>query len=237
MSERPWHVSILVPARNEEALLPRCLTSILASRARLPHSVSASLVVAVDCSIDRTAAIAERMVHGSGTVVYSTAGAVGHARALAANAALKLHRGSRMRHWLANTDADGIVPADWLVQQLIYAEAGYAAVAGTVDVDSFQEHGPEVPNRFQDTYLINQDGSHPHIHGANFGLRADTYVMAGGWQSLVTAEDRDLWGRLLSMGVKTLSTNRTRIFTSGRRVGRAPKGFADALSAHNETAA
>jgi hypothetical protein len=33
-----------------------------------------------------------------------------------------------------------------------------------------------------------------------------------------------------------LSSARLRVVTSGRRVGRAPAGFAGALAAHNETA-
>lgn len=237
MRDEHWHISVLIPARNEELLLPRCLSSVLAARARLLTCSTCDIVVAVDSSADRTGEIAEQMLHGLDSAVYCEVGIVGYARALAADAALQLRGGCGARHWLANTDADGVVPPDWLVQQLRFAKLGYHAVAGTINVDSFVEHEPRVRSRFQETYLLGEDGSHTHVHGANLGVRADAYRKAGGWRSLATAEDHDLWSRLRATGARTLSTNRTRILTSGRRVGRAPDGFADALAAHNETAA
>ena len=237
MSARPWHVSVLIPARNEEELLPRCLRSVLGARARLRFPATCNIIVAVDRSTDRTGEIAERMLRGLGIVVYTDAGAVGHARRIAACAAVRRNSASPGRHWLANTDADCKVPPDWLTRQLAFADAGFEVIAGTVDVDSFAEHGPEVRSRFHETYRIDEDGGHSHIHGANLGVRADVYRRAGGWRGLATAEDGDLWSRLARSGAHTLSTNETRILTSGRRVGRAPQGFADALAAHNETAA
>jgi hypothetical protein len=113
----------------------------------------------------------------------------------------------------------------------------FEAVAGTVDVDTFEEHGPMVEARFRASYLVRPDGSHPHVHGANLGFRADAYLDAGGWRDLGTGEDHDLWTRLARIGARRVSTSRTEVLTSGRRVGRAPHGFAEALAAHNETAA
>ena len=71
------------------------------------------------------------------------------------------------------------------------------------------------------------------MHGANFGVRADAYLRAGGWGALETAEDHDLWGRLRDIGAIRLSSAALTVATSGRRVGRAPLGFAQALAAHN----
>ncbi len=90
-----------------------------------------------------------------------------------------------------------------------------------------------VEARFRLSYTIHPDGSHPHVHGANLGVRADAYLRAGEWNALETAEDHDLWGRLPNR----LSTARIEVVTSGRRQGRAPSGFAGALAAHNQTAA
>ncbi len=232
-----WHISVLLPARNEEALLPDCLRSLLRARSRLPFHATSSLIVAVDRSTDRTGEIAERMLKTAGTVVYSHAGVVGEARSLAAAAALQRQDVQDVYHWLANTDADCVVPDDWLLQNLTLAKEGVEAAAGVVDVNDFSEHGPEVPSRFRQTYLIGKDGTHSHIHGANLGVRADAYKRAGGWKPLTTAEDHDLWQRLQAQGARTLSTTRLRVSTSGRRVGRAPAGFAAALAAHNENAA
>jgi hypothetical protein len=136
--------------------------------------------------------------------------------------------------WLANTDADCRVPETWLIDQLVIASENVDAIAGTVDVDSFLDHGIGTVELFRKTYLIYPDGSHPHVHGANIGVRADAYTRAGGWGELETAEDHDLWNRLLRTGSRRRSIGNMTVLTSGRRVGRAPHGFAGALIALNE---
>jgi hypothetical protein len=237
LGEAAWHVAVLIPARDEQELLPRCLRSVQAARRRLPSGVSSDVVVVSDGSRDRTALVAQRVLRGSGVVKKARAGVVGCARALAAEAALLRCGAPLQQCWLANTDADCEVPERWLVDQLAIARRGVAAVAGTVDVDSFAEHDPVVEEMFRLTYRIEADGTHPHVHGANLGVRADAYVRAGGWGALATAEDHDLWGRLRIAGCPVVSDARLRVVTSGRRVGRAPHGFAGALAAHNPAAA
>jgi glycosyltransferase involved in cell wall biosynthesis len=237
MNREGWHIGVLIPARNEEALLPGCLKSVLAACSQLPAGVSSDIVVAVDSSSDRTLQIAKSMVRGHGTAVSTDAGVVGCARALAASVMLARYRGPRDRCWLANTDADCCVPPTWLNEHLMLAADNFEAIAGTVDIDSFAEHDFGVDGRFRTSYLIYPDGSHPHIHGANLGVRADAYLKAGGWGQLATAEDHDLWERLLRRGSKRISVGRMKVLTSGRRVGRAPFGFADALSAHDTAVA
>jgi glycosyltransferase involved in cell wall biosynthesis len=237
VSSSPYHISVLIPARNEEALLPQCLRSVLRAVEQLPTTVTWDVIVVVDSSYDRTREIAERMLRGRGCVLTTQAGLVGEARALAVEAALKRYGGPAATCWLANTDADCCVPESWLLDQLMLAAQGVEAIAGTVDVDSFLEHGYEVAERFHSSYVLYADGTHPHVHGANLGVRADVYLRAGGWNPLPTAEDHDLWGRLVRVGTRCLSVSAVKVVTSGRRVGRAPLGFAGALTAHNEVLA
>jgi hypothetical protein len=73
--------------------------------------------------------------------------------------------------------------------------------------------------------------------GRTFGIKADVYLKAGGWAPIETAEDHDLWQRLSQHGCRQLSVAVLQVITSGRRHGRAPNGFAQALAAHNEAAA
>ncbi|RXH53996.1 glycosyltransferase [Granulicella sibirica] len=237
LSNAAWHIAVLIPARNEEALLERCLHSVLAAQRRLPPNVSFDLVVVADSSMDDTYRIASALIRRVGLVIETDAACVGAARALAAEAALSRATVPAERCWLANTDADCVVPETWLVDQLARAVEGYVAVAGVIDVDSFAEHDPGVSTRFRLTYLLNPDGTHPHVHGANLGVRADAYLTAGGWNPLRTAEDHDLWNRLKAGRHRATADTRLSVVTSGRRVGRAPDGFADALAAHNGGAA
>jgi glycosyltransferase involved in cell wall biosynthesis len=229
-----WHVSVIIPARNEEKLLPRCLASVLEARHHLPANTSCDIVVAVDRSNDETFSIATRLLKGRGTVVSLSAGAVGEARALAAEVALRRHRGPLDRCWLANTDADCCVPKTWLADQIMLGSMGVEAIAGTIDVNDFSEHATGVDLLFRSSYHVAADGTHLHVHGANFGVRADAYLRAGGWGCLSTAEDHDLWQRLADHGTNRISIDRVRVITSGRRIGRAPHGFAAALSEHNK---
>ncbi|WP_419804576.1 glycosyltransferase [Terriglobus sp.] len=231
------HIAVLIPARNEEQLLPSCLASVQAARLLLPHGCTSDVVVISDRSTDRTREIAEEILGASGAVVCTGVGVVGTARALAAKVALRRFRGSPEQCWFANTDADCEVPSPWLVDQLRIASRGVHAIAGTVDVHDFSEHLAHVHRKFRETYRIAADGTHPHVHGANLGVRADAYLRAGGWAGLATAEDHDLWARLHASGHERVSDAALQVVTSGRRVGRAPLGFADALAAHNERAA
>lgn len=237
MTGASWHVCVLIPACNEQDLLPRCLRSVLRARAGLPKSVTADIVVAVDRSWDETARLAKALLHGHGQVIQIDVGCVGLARAAAASMALAAYRGNLGQCWLANTDADCVVPEDWLADQLALAEAGVEALTGIVDVDHFGEHDAGVERRFRESYIIHEDGTHPHVHGANLGVRADAYLRAGGWSPLTTAEDHDLWNRLGSSGCRRTAMGRLKVVTSGRRTGRAPRGFAEALAAHNEAVA
>lgn len=237
MSDQPWHVAVLIPARDEEILLPRCLKSVVEACTLLPLSVTVDIVVVCDSSTDLTFRIAEEMLSERGAVVTTETGVVGQARALAAQVALQRYSGQTRRCWLANTDADCCVPQSWLLDQLLLAEQGIETIAGVVDVDSFEEHETGTELRFRNKYIIHPDGSHPHVHGANLGVRADVYLRSGGWKGLATAEDHDLWDRLIETAAHRISTATVKVLTSGRRTGRAPHGFADALASHDEAAA
>jgi glycosyltransferase involved in cell wall biosynthesis len=228
-----WHICVVIPARNEEDLLPRCLKSVLAARVAVSSSASVDVIVIADSSQDRTAEISSQMLRSLGQVIVTNAGSVGPARRAATALGLERYSGPLNKCWLANTDADCVVPPTWLLHQMELADKGFQAVAGIVGVDTFEEHSPWVRDRFEASYIIHPDGGHPHVHGANLGVRADSYVRAGGWPDLSTAEDHDLWHRLSLTGARRHSTSHLQVHTSGRRMGRAPNGFASALAAHN----
>lgn len=232
-----WHFAVIIPACNEEQLLPRCLRSVATAQALLPSEVTSDVIVIADSSTDDTAKLARDFLTGNGLVLEIDLACVGAARSLAVTEALGRYSGPLSRCWIANTDADCEVSPTWLVDQLRIAQRGFEAVAGIVDVRDFSEHLFFVEERFRKSYRIEPNGTHPHIHGANLGVRADVYQMAGGWSPLTTAEDHDLWRRLAACGAQRLSDASLQVITSGRRVGRAPMGFASALAAHNDMVA
>lgn len=66
---------------------------------------------------------------------------------------------------------------------------------------------------------------HQRIPGANIGVSADAYRLAGGFQPLETSEDVALVDALRRVGAKIAWSARPRVQTSARRIFRAPLGF------------
>jgi hypothetical protein len=130
--------------------------------------------------------------------------------------------------WLATTDADTVVPPGWLRRQLGYAGQGWDVVLGTVTVTDWAGHPPDVPAVFEAMYDFG-DGPHPHVHGANLGIRASAYLAAGGFRPLRTAEDHALTAAATQAGCQVLQAGDIAVETSARRQARAPRGFSHLL--------
>lgn len=219
-------VAVIVPAANEEALIGACLASIAAARRHL-YRCTADLhvrtVVVLDGCADATAAVTA----ASGDVhpVTISARTVGTARRAGASAALA-SAGRSSELWLANTDADCQVPVDWLTSMLAEARRGAHVVLGTV------LPGPGLcpPALAEWASRHHLREGHPHVHGANFGIRGDAYLALGGWQPLATGEDADLARRATRSGHLRISrTASIPVVTSVRHDGRAPRGFSSYL--------
>lgn len=213
-------VAVVVPAHDERALLPGCLAA-LAVAAHHPalDGIPVRLVPVLDaCTDGSTAPGAVRI----------TARNVGIARATGCAVALRDCPPEQL--WLATTDADSRVPADWLAVQLRLHRAGADAVAGTVQVADWSGQPARVRRRFASTY--GQPGEdHRHVHGANLGLSATAYLAAGGVPALPVGEDQALADALRATGHRVVATGRIPVRTSARRTGRATGGFADHLRA------
>jgi len=130
--------------------------------------------------------------------------------------------------WLATTDADTVVPPRWLRRQLEYADAGCDVVLGTVTITDWDGHPAHVPVAFAERYAFGL-GPHPHVHGANLGIRASAYRAAGGFRPLRTAEDHALLAAATKAGCAVVQAADITVETSGRRWGRAPRGLSNLL--------
>lgn len=210
--------AVIIPARDEERLLPRCLDALRVAAALV--DVPVQVVVALDRCRDRSPQIVRERPWV--TAVEVEAGNVGIARAAAAAEALQ--HGSaipRAQFWLASTDADSRVPPHWLATQLALADEGWEAAVGTVVVDDWSEHSERTAAVWRGAYQPVE--GHPHVHGANLGLTAAAYLEVGGFPPLAAHEDVALVARLA--GRRVARTARHPVVTSARTASRARAGF------------
>ena len=229
--EARWSVGVVVPARNEAETIGVSIASVRAALASC-HLLGSWIVVACDSCTDGTASIARDALGHSGEVIECQFGSAGAARRRGVDAlSTRFNNIPRERLWIANTDADTIVPSDWIARQLPFADKGWAAIAGIVRVDLIDGRAGSIVDRVFADYAVECDGSHSHVHGANLGVRADAYISVGAWRNVALAEDHCLWSRLKAAQWPTLSTADLVVTTSGRLTGRAAGGFADTLRA------
>jgi hypothetical protein len=219
----------LVPARDEEVLIGRCLESLSAARAELRAArpgLSVRITVVLDRCFDGTAGIVERAAWVQSLPV--TALSVGAARAAGVQHAARVHASQRAdRVWVACTDADSAPPPTWLVGQARCAEAGYAARIGTVFPD-LEQAEPLLHQRWLDRH--DDSLGHRHVHGANLGFSLAAYLQVDGFTHRECGEDVDLVSRLRRAGLVVQATGDDPVATSGRRTSRVRGGFADYLS-------
>lgn len=212
-------IAIIVPAHNEEALLGACLASlrVAAGHAALERE-PVVVVVALDRCTDGSRAIAQR---AGVEWVDLDVGNVDVARAAAAERALTL--GAR---WVASTDADTRVPADWLAAQL---RAGTDAFCGVVTIDDWLDFDAATVAAFDGP--APPGAGHRHIHGANFGISAQAYRRCGGFAPMPCSEDVAIVHALEAIGGSIHWAGQPRVVTSARRAPRACGGFGDYLKA------
>ncbi|AKS04646.1 glycosyltransferase [Pseudomonas trivialis] len=211
-------IGIVIPAHNEEKHISKCLEAVLlaAEHPSLQGQPVEILVVLDDCS-DSTAALVSAKGVTSMDVCFRN---VGKTRAVGAEHVLKV--GAR---WLAFTDADTVVPPDWLARQI---EFDADAVCGTVEVDSWSEYGEATRTKYLALYQFIEN--HRHIHGANLGINADAYRRAGGFQHLIAHEDVQLVADLERIGARIVWTATNPVITSARRDYKCRGGFGEYLA-------
>ena len=216
-------LGVVVPAHDEEELLPACLAGLRVAVGAVADRARVDVVVVADACTDRTEAVARRC---GVEVLRLDARTVGRARA--AGASFLLGRGPS---WLATTDADSVVPPDWLAAQLDARAEGADAWVGTVEVADWRGLPTPVRTRYRDAY---EDGdgdgdAHRHVHGASLGIAARAYEAVGGFPPRATGEDVALVDRLDRAGFRVVRDGAHPVATSARTVGRAPDGFAGHL--------
>lgn len=213
---RPAQLAVVVPVHDEEQLLAACLRSVeTAAAAARAAGAAVEVFVVLDACSDASASIASEF---DVQVVPIDAHNVGAARRAGTHAAL---RGAP--DWIAHTDADTVVPSNWLTHQLDLLADGADVMLGNVRPDF---------SGLSHAHAALWHATHPpgvangNVHGANLGIRSSVYRAVGGFAPLAEHEDVALVDAARAIGARVVATAACEVVTSGRFVGRTPGGYA-----------
>ncbi|MGB7196427.1 MAG: glycosyltransferase [Collimonas pratensis] len=223
-------IGIAIPAHDEEELIGDCLSSLLYASADLALAgEKIAIVVVLDACSDHTKFIvqcyAEQALQVNCVIKYLEIEAhnVGIARDIGAR--YLLNTGAR---WLAFTDADTCVAPTWLSDQIAL---NVDVVCGPVTPDHWSQP-PDVASILRGHFMHAYDDKdgHRHIHGANFGVSAEFYSVAGGFPALTCHEDVAFAKALERAGARFAWSSVPRVITSARLEGCIRGGFGDTLA-------
>lgn len=221
---------VVIPVRNEESRLGRCLAALDRARRRIRSVPDADgpvrVVLVLDRCTDRSAEIAA--TRDWVEVVVTDHGRVGAARAAGVAYALATSTHPLPDTWIACTDGDSAVPTDWLQTHRRHAASGADLLLGTVRPDPRELTSSALRLWYSQHSLI--DG-HRHVFGANLGINAEMYLRTGGFADVKAHEDHRLAHAVRQLCGRVVSTSASPVLTSGRVVGRTGAGFAEYLAA------
>lgn len=201
-------ISVVIPVFNEEKLLPRCLQALRNQTYPRDHY---EIIVADNGSTDKTARIAKKL----GTIVHSytdikKCGAIRQFGATKATAPI-----------IAFTDADCMVPYDWLTAiDKLMKNPNLLCVGGKVLPDKSNFTVFCIYTFYDIFYRLNQCFHKTLLWGSNLAVRKAALEKIGGFNtSLATSDDWDLPIRLQKkFGKKTvLYAKRLQVYTSTRK--------------------
>lgn len=236
-----------IPAKNEAALIVPCL------KALATQSLPADEIVLVvnntsDDTIDLARAMADRLssrLHIVNVDLPPSQENAGFVRGIAMTRAQAL---AGSRGMILTTDADSVVPANWVERNASWLEAGYDAVCGRAIIDPIDERNlpghlvaddaaetrygrilDEI-DHWADPRHWNPWPRHREASGASIAVRAAVYTAVGGLPPLSSSEDRAFVARLEQRDCKIRYDPALRVLVSGRSVGRAEGGMAATIA-------
>lgn len=199
-------ISVVIPAYNEEEFLPLALESL-----NKQNFVGFYEIIVVDNgSTDGSREVAEKM----GATVVSEPH---HGVAFARQRGFQMARGDI----IASTDADSIVPEDWLnkIYSVFNKCPEISGISGSIELFGSKSLKVALVNIFVPflkffSWILAGRG---YFCGANFAVRKSAFEKAGGFnKSLTMGEDIELASRVRKIG-KILFLSDLKVITSARR--------------------
>lgn len=207
MSSEPV-ISVIIPALNEEKYIKKCLRALKAQKTNVPFEI----LVVDNCSTDATAAIAARE---DAMLLKEIKQSVCAARQRGSFAA----RGDI----LVSTDADTVVPEDWLskIYDTFTARDDVVAVAGPFRFERSPRWGSWYSALlFSIVRFFSWAGARiVYAPATNFAFRRKAFHAIGGYMTHLTqgGDEYDLLRRLRSQG-SVVYRHDNCVLTSSRRV-------------------
>ena len=236
-------ISVVVPARNEEALIGSCLAA-LAEQAGISREEYEVLLVLDQCTDATEDRALETVSEHPGFRLHLLEGpgrGAGHARRVGMEEAYaRLLSSGRPDGLIASTDADTVVAPDWLSAQLQAASRGARAIGGRIELREAADLPQGVvgwraeQGRLRKRELLAVGDpvqtEHWQFSGASLALTAAAYAEIGGLEPRAALEDEYLERALARCGISIERPLAVRVATSARLVGRASRGLARDLA-------
>lgn len=202
------NISVVIPARNEAAALPACLRAL--AHQKTQHNVE--VIVVDNASTDQTKAIAESWQNRLKLcVIHESVRGRGRARRSGFAAA--------KTEIILSTDADSIVPSDWVEKLVLTLVENPEAVAASgcsyiTDGSKFTNWTMRIGMPFS-LRLYRLLIGHYMLTGANFVIRRQAYEAAGGFDANQDMlDDVDLAFRVSRIG-QILYIKEPKVLTEG----------------------
>jgi GT2 family glycosyltransferase len=249
----PWRGSpvasstvVAIPARDEAERIGPCLVA-LNQQIQRPDAV----VLLLNNCADATERIARSMAPGLGYRLKVISrhlppgqANAGYARRMVMQEAAAQTGADGV---LLTTDADGVTPPDWIFRNIAALRQGVDIVCGQAVIDPVE--AAMIPAHLHaddakecrliallddltwalDPELHDPPPRHTEASGASLAVRAQAFRRVGGIPAIPAGEDRAFVRALWLMDARVRHDPAIRVTVSGRIVGRAPGGMADAI--------
>lgn len=202
-------ISVVIPAYNEEKYIGKCLNFLVKQKTKQKFEV----IVVNNNSTDSTGREIKKYL---GNLNLKIVFEKNKGRGTARKAGFKKAKGDL----IFSTDADTIVPENWLDKMATYfKDKKVIAVTGTCKINDCSKATNALFNFCQPKTMVLYRIIFKHywLSGFNFAIRKSAYIKSGGFNSKVNAlEDIELGFRVKKLG-KIVFVNNLPVLFSGRR--------------------